>query len=244
LRDIYEERGRVEYAEPVVPDPEIDRKFAVVCDELRRLLPARSMLDAGCGDGRYFTALPALGPLPGRVVGIDIADSILRTARGAATRANVDVELIRANLEELPFADSEFDLVLCVQAIEHLLDPTRGIRELARVTSAGGKLLLTTDNRRMLITKALNAPRWAVAALAGKRRSRVQFEFPHLAFTRGELARLLADAGFAVERVRTFRFSILGAGAGVTRRCNQIDARLPDVGIGDVLLVVARRGRP
>jgi hypothetical protein len=41
--------------------------------------------------------------------------------------------------------------------------------------------------------------------------------------------------------VRTFRFSLVGASPGVRRLLNRVDARLPDLGIGDILLVVARR---
>lgn len=241
LRDIYEERGRVEYAEPATPDPSVDRKFAELTNAIAALLPCRSLLDAGCGDGRYLAALPSLGPVPPRVVGLDIADSILETARRACETAGVRAELVRGNLEALPFDDGSFDLVVCAQVIEHLLAPERGVSELARVLQPGGTLLLTTDNRRNLVTKTLNAPRWLVLGLVGKRRARVRFAFPHRDFTAGELEALLSAAGLAVELRRTFRFHLAGASDRTLRVLNRVDRRLPDLGLGDIVLVRARR---
>jgi 2-polyprenyl-3-methyl-5-hydroxy-6-metoxy-1,4-benzoquinol methylase len=241
LRDVYERRGETQYAEPVVPDPSLDRKFEVVTGTIRELLPVDSYLDAGCGDGRYLAALPDLGELPQRVVGVDIAESILGTARRATTLAGFEPELVRANLERLPFGGAEFDLVVSVQVLEHLLDPDAGVRELARVLRPGGLLVLSTDNRRMLITKTLNAPRWTVTRAIGRHNSRAPFDFPHGSFGRDELARILLSAGLEVERARTFRFSLVGAPRRLVRAFNGIDRRLPDLGLGDVLLVVARR---
>ena len=241
LREIYEQRGGEEYAEPVVPDPELDRKFAVLVEEIAAQLPVDSYLDAGCGDGRFLAALPALGPVPSRVVGVDIAESILDTARRAAAAVELVPELVRANLERLPLGDAEFDLVVSIQVVEHVLDPAAAIRELARVLRPGGVLLLTTDNRRAYVTRTLNGPRWLVASVLGKRNSRVRLRFPHASFTRGELVDLLRGAGLEVERTRTFRFSVVGASQRVQRALNRIDARAPDVGVGDVLVAVARR---
>ena len=244
LRDVYEQRGGEEYAEPVVPDPTVDRKFAVLVEEIGRLLPVAALLDVACGDGRYIAALPTLGPVPERVVGVDIAESILHTARRATSQAGVAPDLVRANLERLPLGDSEFDLVVSIQTIEHLLDPAAGLRELARVLKPGGTLLLSTDNRRNLITRTLNGPRWLVASLLGKRHARLKLRFPHRSFSCGELDRLMTDAGLVIERVRTFRFSVVGASIGLTRFLHRIDGRLPDFGIGDLVVVVARRPLP
>jgi 2-polyprenyl-3-methyl-5-hydroxy-6-metoxy-1,4-benzoquinol methylase len=242
LRPVYEERARIQYAEPArTPDPALDRKFAVLSQLIAGLLPCEAYIDAGCGDGRYLAALPALGPVPGRVVGTDIAESILETARRACDAAGVDAELVRANLEQLPFPDASFDVVVCAQVIEHLLDARAGLHELARVLRPGGTLLLTTDNRRMLITRVLNAPRWFVLGLLGKRRARFPVHFPHADFTREELAHAVRESGLVVEQVRTYRFSLIDAPPRLVRLFNRIDEGLPDVGIGDVLLVVARR---
>ena len=244
LRDVYEQRGGAEYGEPVFPDRLLDRKFDVLVDELRRLLPVGALLDAGCGDGRYLAALPGLGPVPERIVGVDIAESILDTARRATSSVGLEPELMRANLERLPLRDSEFDLVISIQVIEHLLDSRAGAVELARVLKPGGMLLLSTDNRANLITRTLNAPRWVVASIVRKRHSRERFRFPHRSFTRRELSRMLVEAGLVVERTRTFRFSVVGASPGVKRVFNRLDRHLPDVGVGDILLVVARRPVP
>ena len=48
-----EQRGTEEYAEPVVPDPALDRKFAVLVEEIGALLPAESLLDAAAATGAF-----------------------------------------------------------------------------------------------------------------------------------------------------------------------------------------------
>src|SRR3982751_5951664 len=102
LRDLYERRALLQYAAPAAPpDPRLDRKFQRTLELVREQLPRASFLDAGCGDGRFIEALPRLGSLPARVVGVDISHRILETARAAATGAGVDAELVPANLEAL-----------------------------------------------------------------------------------------------------------------------------------------------
>jgi len=237
LQALYEDRAQQQYAEPgPLPDPRIDRKFRRICELVRSRLPCEAFLDAGCGDGRYLAALAA--ELPERRAGCDIAERILETAR-----ARVAADFRRANLEALPFADGEFDLVLCSQVIEHVLDADLAVAELARVLRPGGSLVISTDNARNVVTKTINAPRTAAVAALRLRGARGRIESPATAYTRATFRALLEGGGFTVERLETFRFHLmwpLDVGP-LTRTLNALDSRLPRHGLGDIVAAVARR---
>jgi ubiquinone/menaquinone biosynthesis C-methylase UbiE len=240
LREIYERRGELEYATPPgAPNP-ADLRLQRISAALSGYLPCEAYLDAGCGDGRYLAALASCGAVPPRVVGVDIAESILRTAAVATRAVGVEAELVRGNLEALPLPDATFDLVLCAQAIEHVLDPPMALKELRRVLKRGGTLFLSTDNSAARVSQVLNAPRAAVVRLLGLRGRRLKVSFPHRSFHRGELEPMLRDAGFEIVRVETFRFHVDGSPWAVQRLLNSIDEALPAHPVGDILLFEAR----
>jgi SAM-dependent methyltransferase len=230
LREAYERRAEREYAQPWRRDA-LDRKFARTLELVQGQLPCDAFLDAGCGDGRYLVAIAQSNVAPQRIVGTDISERILQTARAAA--APRDVELVRANLEALPFEDASFDVVLCAQVIEHLLDARAGVSELARVLRRGGALVLTTDNARNLVTRALHLGR------LDKQRG---FDFPHRDFEPAEIAALVEAAGLHVSATETFRF--FAPLRAPQRLLNAIDALLPAHGLGDIVAVVAHKDGP
>jgi ubiquinone/menaquinone biosynthesis C-methylase UbiE len=237
LRALYEERAAQQYAEPApLPDPRIDRKFAKICELVREQLPCDAFLDAGCGDGRYLAALAA--ELPPRRAGVDISERILETAR-----QRVDADLRQANLETLPFEANGFDLVLCSQVIEHVLEAGAAVHELARVLRPGGTLVISTDNARNYVTRTLNAPRSAAVQALRLRGARGRIESPATPYTRASFRALLEDGGFTVERLETFRFHLMWPfdARPLTRALNAVDARLPAHGLGDIVVAVARK---
>jgi 2-polyprenyl-3-methyl-5-hydroxy-6-metoxy-1,4-benzoquinol methylase len=238
LRGLYEARAEQQYAAAAgLPDPRIDRKFGRICELVRGQLPCNAFLDAGCGDGRYLAALAA--DLPSRVAGVDIAERILETARARAPHA----DLRQANLESLPFGDGEFDVVLSSQVIEHVVDERRAAAELARVLRPGGALVLSTDNARNLVTRALNVPRSSLVAALRLRGRRGRIESPATAYTRESLRSLLEAAGLRVDHLETFRFHLMWPLdlAPATRFLNVVDERLPSHGVGDILAAIARK---
>jgi SAM-dependent methyltransferase len=242
LRDVYERRAELQYAESVAPpDPAVDRKFERMAEALRAHLPCESLLDAGCGDGRYFHVVAATPPTE-RLVGCDISERILATARETAAQVGLSPELVRANVESLPFADESFDLVLCTQVLEHLLSPAEGVRELARVLRPGARLLLSADHAGNTVTRALFAPRLAVVGLVGMRNRHAPVLFPEHRFDREELDRILRDCGLLVDHLETFRFSVPPPLGRRTRRAvNRIEKALQPHAYGDIVLAYARK---
>jgi SAM-dependent methyltransferase len=238
MRGLYEARAAQQYATPApLPDPRLDRKFARICDAVRAHLPCTRFLDGGCGDGRFLGALDA--ELPQDVVGVDIAQRILETARVRLPRA----QLRQANLESLPFEDARFDLALSSQVIEHVLDAPAAMRELHRVLEPGARLVISTDNASNRVTQVLNAPRTAVARGLRLRGRRGRIESPATPYTRESFRLLLVSSGFFVERLETFRFHLMWPldRPALTRFLNSVDEHLPEHGVGDIVLAVARK---
>jgi len=113
-------------------NPVVQRLIAGFFAKLESLvapLGATATLDAGCGEGE---TIARLGDVLGeRVSAVDIEPRCVDEVRGRLP----DVAVRRGDVTDLPFGDGEFDLVLCLEVLEHVTDPGRAVRELARVSS-------------------------------------------------------------------------------------------------------------
>lgn len=99
-----------------------------------------TVVDVGCGTGRALPALrDAVGP-DGTVVGLDVTPEMLAVARAPAGRATAT--LLLADARHLPFPDARVDAVFAAGLLTHLPDSDAGLRELARITRPGGRLVL------------------------------------------------------------------------------------------------------
>lgn len=104
---------------------------------LGNLHPGASILDVGCGTGRWVRRFQDLGL---RASGVDATAPMLRLARQRGTTAPV----VAGEAQRLPFADAQFDFVSDITVIQHI--PTafqaEALGEMARVLKPGGRLIL------------------------------------------------------------------------------------------------------
>lgn len=102
-------------------------------------------LDVGCGGGILTESLAAKGA---QALGIDLAQAALDVARAHAQKANVPVEYRVSAAEELALEQpGAFDLVCCLEMLEHVPDPASVVRACATLVKSGGDVVFSTINR-------------------------------------------------------------------------------------------------
>jgi len=101
------------------------------------------VLDVATGTGRLPAALLRQLDFHGYIVGLDASPRMLAAARSKIQAHSHKVAWIRKDAMTLPFRDTSFDAVTCVEALELLPDPGGALKEMIRVLRPGGQLLLS-----------------------------------------------------------------------------------------------------
>jgi len=100
----------------------------------------KTVLDMGCGSGRYSIALAKAGAK--QVVGVDVQAKSFKAASDWCQRKCLPVEFQEAHVLSLPFENESFDFVFCNGVIHHSESIEQGIRELKRVLKKSGRAFL------------------------------------------------------------------------------------------------------
>jgi SAM-dependent methyltransferase len=162
------------------------RVLRATLDGLDLPSPCR-LLDAGCGSGRTLDELADYGD----ACGADLSRVAVDAARARGHRAYL------AEIGDLPFPDGAFDLVTCLDVVEHTPDDRRSLSELRRVTRPGGVLLLTVPAHPAL---------WSAHDEANHHYRR---------YTRGALIAAAVETDWAVAESSYFNAALLAPAAVV-----------------------------
>jgi 2-polyprenyl-6-hydroxyphenyl methylase / 3-demethylubiquinone-9 3-methyltransferase len=159
-------------------------------------LAGKTALDMGCGAGLLAEPLARLGA---RVTGVDAAPENIGAARMHAAGASLAIEYLVGGTEAV--AGRRFDLVTCMEVIEHVPEPAGFVHALARLLADGGLLVLSTPNRTPLSRLALITAGEGLGMIPRGTHDWERFLRPD------ELTTLLADAGLEVVDTRGLTFS-------------------------------------
>ena len=171
--------------------------FERTLDELFIRASPRSLLDVGCGEGVLtYKWAQRLGE-HGRVVGIDLEDPVIQAEWAKRSAPNLEYRINKA--ENLPFADSEFELATAIEVLEHVPDPAHTVAEMARVAST--HLLVSVP--REPLWRALNVARGAYLKDLGNTPGHVNH------WSKRSFVSLLSQHGEVVEARSPFPWTML-----------------------------------
>jgi ubiquinone/menaquinone biosynthesis C-methylase UbiE len=136
---------------------------------IREELSGKDVLECACGTGRFTTALAERA---GRVESFDISPESVKITKARVERdglKNVQVQV--AAMEELPYQDHSFDIVVGLFILHHLADLEQGIRQVSRVLRPGGKAVFyetSASNPILMFWRQHLAGRWGIPKLGTK----------------------------------------------------------------------------
>jgi SAM-dependent methyltransferase len=121
--------------------PAIGKPLAVDLMSAADLRPGEQILDVACGTGVVARLAAAQVGDSGTVAGLDVNPGMLAVAR-SATPDDAKIYWYETSAEAMPLADASFDVVLCQMGLQFIPDKLKALKEIRRVLTPGGRVVL------------------------------------------------------------------------------------------------------
>src|SRR3977135_1968798 len=165
-------------------------------------LAGKSALDIGCGGGILTESMARRGA---KVKGIDLSDKALKVAQLHLHESKLDVNYEAVSAEDLAArSPGAYDVVTCMELLEHVPDPASTVRACAELARAGGRVLFSTINRNLKsYLLAVIGAEYVLKLLPKGTHEYAKFVRP------SELARHCRAAGLAVREITGMTYNPL-----------------------------------
>ena len=162
--------------------------------EWAAIAPESTVLDVGCGTGE-FERLVLLEQPTQAIVGIDLSEQMLERAQQKC-RDYPHVSFQKASVAALPFSDRSFDVIVSASAFHYFNDPIAALTEMKRVLKPNGEIVILDWCKDYILCQLYD--------LVLKRLDPAYKQ----CYTQAEFHKLLAEAGFIVDRATRVRISL------------------------------------
>jgi 2-polyprenyl-6-hydroxyphenyl methylase / 3-demethylubiquinone-9 3-methyltransferase len=165
-------------------------------------LSGKAVLDVGCGGGILSESMAGLGA---QVTGIDLGDKALQVARLHLLESGKQVEYRKVAVEELAAEQPEhYDVVTCMEMLEHVPDPASTVRACVQLVKPGGHVFFSTINRNpKSYLFAVVGAEYLLNLLPRGTHDYARFVKP------SELAQLCRNAGLSVDDITGMNYNPL-----------------------------------
>jgi len=176
------------------------------------VLKGMSILDIGCGAGILTESLAVEGA---QVTGIDASPEVIEAAQQHAVENNLSIDYRHMSSEDLRVSEQRFDIITCMELLEHVPDPIKLIEDCYALLKPGGKLFLSTLNRNIkAYALAIIGAEYLLKILPARTHDYAKFIRP------SELAATLRSAQFNVQELAGISYNPLTKSATL---CPNVD---------------------
>lgn len=159
------------------------------------------ILDIGSSDGT-FTNIVLKHTKADKIIGIDVLPQTVSYAKRRFARSK-KLSFLVADAHKLPFKDEEFDVVVCLETLEHVENPQQVLSEIKRVLKKSGYLVVLVPSENLLFR--MGWPIWV------RWRGKVWKDTHIHQFTGGQIVGLIKQSGFKIEKNHKFILGMLQA---------------------------------